>query len=123
MYWRIKRIMIKNITNINNARNQIQENLSSVYQIGSNAAKNMELSIDLEILTEIIVNYIKKSNPTYKFTNFYDELFVESFKALIKDQETFPKILTAYKMTAEEFVKIRSLFSSTLFYYTFNKIY
>ena len=41
------------------AREQIHEGLSSVYQIGSNAAKNMELSVDLEILTEIILVFTK----------------------------------------------------------------
>lgn len=109
--------------NLDIAREQIHENLSSVYQIGSNAAKNMELSLDLEILTEIIVNFIKKTNPDYKFIDFYDETFVESFKSLIKDKEEFPKILKENKMTAEDFIKIRCLFSSALFYYTSYKIY
>ena len=42
------------ICEIHAASEQIHEELSSVYQLGSNATKNMELSIDLEILTEII---------------------------------------------------------------------
>ena len=102
------------------AREQIHEGLSSVYQIGSNAAKNMELSVDLEILTEIIVNYIRKHNPNYNFTDFYDEEFTESFKNLIKDQEEFKKMLAERRMTVEEFVKIRSVSCSALFYDTFN---
>ena len=80
----------------------------------------MELSVDLEILTEIIVNYIRKHNPNYNFTDFYDEEFTESFKTLIKDQEEFKKMLSERRMTVEEFVKIRSVSCSTLFYDTFN---
>ena len=105
------------------AREQIHEGLSSVYQIGSNAAKNMELSVDLEILTEIILKHIRKSNPKYNFTDFYDEEFIESVKSLIKDQEEFKKILIEQKMTVEEFIKIRSIFGTTLLYYSFNQIY
>ena len=105
------------------AREQIHEGLSSVYQIGSNAAKNMELSVDLEILTEIILKYIRKNNPNYNFTDFYDEEFIESVKSLIKDQEEFKKILIERKMTVEEFIKIRSIFGTTLLYYSFNQIY
>lgn len=105
------------------AREQIHEGLSSVYQIGSNAAKNMELSVDLEILTELIVQYIRKNNPDYEFTNFYDETFTESFKSLIKDQETFTKLLDEQKMSVEDFVKIRCIFSSSLFYNASHKIY
>lgn len=105
------------------ASDQIHEELSSVYQLGSNAAKNMELSIDLEILTEIILNYIKKTDPNYKFVDFYDEKFTDSFKELIKNQEEFKKILIEQKMSIEEFIKIRCLFSTSLFYNSFNKIY
>ena len=73
------------ICEIHAASEQIHEELSSVYQLGSNATKNMELSIDLEILTEIILNYIKKKDPDYKFTDFNNEQFKESFKKLINN--------------------------------------
>ncbi len=108
------------ISEIHAASEQIHEELSSVYQLGSNATKNMELSIDLEILTEIILNYIKKTDPDYKFTDFYDEKFTESFKELIKNQEEFKKILIEQKMTIEEFIKIRCLFGASLLYNSFN---
>ena len=56
----------------------------------------------------------------YNFTDFYDEEFIESFKSLVKDQEEFKKILIERKMTIEEFIKIRSISCSSLFYNTFN---
>ena len=61
-----------------------------------------------------------KTDPDYKFTDFYDEKFTESFKELIKNQEEFKKILIEQKMTIDEFIKIRCLFGASLLYNSFN---
>ena len=44
-------------------------------------------------------------------------------RRMIANQEEFKKMLSERRMTVEEFVKIRSISSSSLFYYTFNQIY
>ena len=90
------------------------------------ARSNLYLLQDTDKEESVIqeaVNYIRKHNPNYNFTDFYDEEFTESFKNLIKDQEEFKKMLSERRMTVEEFVKIRSISSSSLLYNTFNQIY
>lgn len=63
---------------------------------------------------------MEKTCKNFKFNDFYDKHFIDNFKALVKDEIRFNTFLNQSCFTLDEFINIRSIYLSTLFYFKFN---
>ena len=63
---------------------------------------------------------MEKHYKNFKFNDFYDKPFIDNFKALVKDENKFHAFLEYSSFSLDEFLHIRCLCLSTLFYFKSN---
>ncbi len=89
-----------------NIKTCLKEIATNNYQIGSNASKLMDLSIDIETILLMLVEQFEKNNENYVFNSIYDQQFIDLFKKLIKTPDEFNPFLKKNFITIDEFMKI-----------------
>ena len=65
----------------------------------------LEIYYDSQILSEKLIDYLEDNYKNFEFNDFYDPVFVQYFKQLIKDKNKFNEFLKDISFTLEEFLQ------------------
>lgn len=98
-----------------------QEQESGFYTVGMNAVDVMLLTQDAKSLSKSLRWYLHKHNNNIKFNTFYDKVFLDNMKSIIKDPERFHSFLNEIEYSLDDFLHIAVYVCPQVFTTSINK--
>ncbi len=93
-------------SNSQNAKSASKARISTVYTVGLNSSKRLQIGQDVQLLAQCLITYMQKKYSQYQFTDFYDPLLVKAIRNLIKNEKHFLEFLNEIHFEAEQFFTI-----------------